>query len=103
MSEVIIIGGARVGRTAMMAAALLALRAQGVAVVLAERMPPPPPDPFELGAALLDAALVRKVPQFARPLPIPAALVANLPKRASWQVTARSLPRPREQRTRRDK
>lgn len=93
MRPVIIISGSQVGKTA---ALLVALREHGYAVILTERMPPPPPDPFELGAALLDASMVRDVPRI-EPWPVPKG--ANLPKSAGWQGQNRTGKRHREYRT----
>jgi hypothetical protein len=95
MSDIVIVGcGAQVGKTA---ALMIALRERGHNVILAQRMPPLPPDPLELGKALLEAAMVREVPRF-EPWPVPMG--ANLPKRAGWQAQARTGKRDREQRTR---
>ena len=77
---------------------LALLREHQSVVMVADRF-----EPVVLDALVLDVAPVRELPQHMRPLPIPAALAANLPKRSSWHVPARSLPRPREQRTRRAK
>ena len=78
----------------------LALRGQGVTVVLADRLEPPP-YVSGLDALALDAALVREVPQFALPPPIPAEFAQNLRISEISQVAPRWLPRPREQRTKR--
>jgi NAD(P)-dependent dehydrogenase (short-subunit alcohol dehydrogenase family) len=75
----------------------MALRGHGVDVVLAER-PPAPDFGATIDAALTDIAMVREVPQFARPLPIPAALVERFP--VPVKPAPRWLPRPREHRTR---
>jgi NAD(P)-dependent dehydrogenase (short-subunit alcohol dehydrogenase family) len=75
----------------------LALRGQGVTVVLADRSPAPDFG-ATIDAGLLDIAMVREVPQHMRPLPIAAALVERFP--VPVKPAPRWLPRPREQRTR---
>lgn len=95
MRGVVIIGGSGLGE-----ALAVTLRAHDVTVVLAERAPPVADFSAEVARLVFDAAMVREVPQFARPLPVLAGFVANLPIRSSWQVDRRWMPRHRELRTR---
>jgi NAD(P)-dependent dehydrogenase (short-subunit alcohol dehydrogenase family) len=82
----------------------LALRGQGVTVVLADRPEPLMLDAVESGPDLLHAAIVRKLTEdvTAAPIPYPAFPVylgKRWPRRVAYRVEAR----PREQRTKRGK
>jgi NAD(P)-dependent dehydrogenase (short-subunit alcohol dehydrogenase family) len=96
---IIIGGGSQVGKTA---ALLDALREHGCVVVVADRMPPPP-DPMELGAVELRAALLcnAHLPELP-PLPLPV-LPLPVPKRWAGPILPplRTGKRHREQRTKR--
>lgn len=86
-----------------------ALAGPGVTVLVPERLAPQPQEGAfgealcRAAESLLSLAMPREIlapTQLAGPLPFPAESAKNLRKSEISQVAPRSLPRPREQRTR---